>query len=67
MAAALGRKWLVASLGEQKANSKDPAPFEEKHSQSRPIEVITKRQPLLGAQETPHFCGRKTNKTQTLV
>lgn len=57
------RKWLVASPGEQKANSSDPALFEEKRSQSRPMEVISKRQHVLNAQEIPPFCGEK--KTQT--
>jgi len=34
-----------------------PALFEEKRSQSRPVEVINKRQHVLNAQEIPPFCG----------
>lgn len=57
-----GRKWLVASPGEQKANSSDPALLEEKRSQSTPTEVTNKRQHVLNAQEIPPFCGKKTQK-----
>lgn len=49
----------MASPGEQKANSSDPAHLEEKHSQSRPLEVTNKRQHGLNAQEIPPFCGKK--------
>lgn len=54
----------MASPGEQKANSSDPALCEEKCSQSRPVEVINKWQLVLNAQEIPPFCEEeKKNKT----
>lgn len=54
----------MASPGEQKANSSDPALCEEKCSQSRPVEVINKWQLVLNAQEIPPFCEEE-KKTKT--
>lgn len=51
-----------ASPGEQKANSSDPALREDKHSQSRPLEVINKRQHNINAQEIPLFYEKKEEK-----
>lgn len=56
---------IATALSEERMGGfpSDPALFEEKHSQSKPVEVINKRQHVWNAGEIPSFCEKKNNPT----